>query len=185
MLKNVVMMQQVHGNNVINVGKNDIGTTIPNCDAMITNDKDVTLGVRTADCLPITIKDKKGLGIGIIHAGWRGLENKIIEKTILKMEKELRVKKEELVIFVGPHICVNHYEVKDDVYSKFKNYPEALIQKDNKTYLDLAKIAQIQLVRTGVLKKNIEINNVCTFENLNLFSFRRGDVDKRNILKIT
>jgi len=121
-MKDVILMQQIHGNNVVMVGKKDIGTTIPNCDAMITSDPGVTLGVRVADCLPIFVVDEKGRGIGLIHAGWRGLENEIIVKTIQKMENQWKMETGKLKIIIGPHICPEHYEVKEDVASKFSSY---------------------------------------------------------------
>lgn len=173
------MMQQVHGNNVVGVGKKDIGTTIPDCDAMISNDKSVTLGVRTADCLPISVRDKKGRGIGIIHAGWKGLLNGIINKTVSKMSEEFSIDPGDLLIVIGPHICVNHYEVKDDVSSKFRNYTDAILQKDGKEFLDLAKIAELQLIKSGVLKENIEVDKRCTYKVPSLFSFRLNKTSER------
>ncbi|QQG41410.1 MAG: peptidoglycan editing factor PgeF [Candidatus Woesebacteria bacterium] len=180
-MQKIVLMQQIHGNNVVVVDKKDIGITVPNCDALITNDPDVTLCVRVADCLPIMISDEKGLGIGLIHAGWRGLENGIIEKTINGMKEKLKVKSEELKIKIGPHICAKHYEIKNDVSIKFSKYNNAVIEKERKIFLDLGEVARQQLVRLDVKNENIAIDPTCTFENKKLSSFRRDHTEKRNL----
>lgn len=180
-------MEQVHGNNVVRVGSKNIGTTVPQCDALITNDPKVTLCVRVADCLPISVIDKKCRGIGLIHAGWRGLDNKIIEKTIEKMSLEFQISNRlhhfvgEFQISIGPHICVNHFEVKSDVSSKFSEYPEAILKKNGKEYLDLAKVAEMQLIEAGVKKENIEVDVRCTFEEEDLYSYRRDKTPDRNL----
>ena len=43
-------------------------------------ERDLTLVVKTADCMPVLICDEEK--IGVIHIGWKGLENNIFYKTI-------------------------------------------------------------------------------------------------------
>lgn len=177
----MVGMEQVHGDCVVKVSKVDDGKIVKGCDALISNDPGVVLSVRVADCLPISIIDQKSHSFGLIHAGWRGLQKQIISKTISKMIAEFSSDPKDLVVAIGPHICCKHYEVKKDVSSKFVNFPGSIIKKSGKEYLDLAKIAELQLVGVGVKRENILINKGCTYEDKNLFSFRRGDINKRNI----
>ncbi len=180
-MKNLVLMQQVHGNNVQIVTSSDIGKTIPECDGLITNDPKLTLGVRVADCLPIVIKDKKSRVFGIVHAGWRGLDNGIIEKAVRKVINEFSSNPGELEVNIGPHICRKHYEVKSDVSSRFRSYPGAIIQGINpkKLYLDLANVAISQLVAQGINPRNIKVDKRCTFEDSSLPSFRRNKTSDR------
>lgn len=177
-------MQQVHGNYVVRVDKDDDGKTIKDCDSLISNDPDVTLSVRVADCLPISVIDPISHSFGLIHAGWRGLDKKIIEKTIRLMAKEFSSDPKDLEITIGPHICQKHYEVKSDVSSKFTKFPTAILQKDDKKFVDLAKIAELQLVESGIKKENIRIDKTCTFEDLSLPSFRRGKISERFTVKL-
>ncbi len=177
-------MQQVHGNNIVRVSAKDGGGTIPDCDALITNDPKVELVVKTADCLPISVRDKETGAIGLIHAGWRGLEKEIIAKTIKLMIKEFFSKPENLTIYIGPHICQKHYEVKEDVAGKFVKY-KPLVTRRGKKYLDLAGVAVFQLIRLGAKKENITIDKRCTFEDKNLFSYRRGDRAKYLELRVS
>ena len=61
-------MNQIHSNKVVFINKK-----IPNnitADGVITNRKDLCLGILTADCAPIIILGKENFGI--IHAGWKG-----------------------------------------------------------------------------------------------------------------
>ena len=47
-------------------------------------------------------------------------------------------------------------------------------KRENKNYLDLKKIAKNQLSEAGILNKNIEIIQECTYSNKNrYFSYRR------------
>lgn len=158
-----VFMQQVHGNHVVRVFKSDSGKIIENCDGLITNDSTITLVVKTADCLPISIVDSENKAIGLVHAGWRGLQKEIIKNAINLMVKEFGSIPSNLKIEIGPHICKKHYEVKSDV-SKFF---------DGQKYLDLGKTAINQLVDLKINPQNIEVDKRCTFENLDLPSYRR------------
>ena len=180
----MIKMQQIHGNRVVRVSKKDDGKVIEKCDALISNDPKITLSVHVADCLPISLTDKKTHSFGIIHAGWRGLDKKIIIKTIRQMVSEFSIDPKDLLIIIGPHICQKHYEVKDDVSSKFAKFPRAILKKDSKQFLDLAKIAEIQLIKSGVKKENIKIDKRCTFEDLSLPSFRRSKTSERNAVTL-
>jgi len=103
---------------------------------------------------------------------------KVIRKTVGLMIKEFSSEPENLQIFIGPHICKKHYEVKEDVSSKFKKYGV-------KKHLDLAAVAALQLTELGVRKENIKIDKRCTFEDKDLFSYRCGDLEKSNLFTIT
>jgi len=122
-MQGLVLMNQIHGNNVVVVGNDDIGKTISDCDGLITSDCDITLCVKVADCLPISLIDKKSHTIGLIHAGWRGLENKIIKNAIKIIGNNIEVK-------IGPHICSKHYET-DLVKIALTQLIELGVKKEN------------------------------------------------------
>ena len=172
-------MQQVHGNRVAYVGKNNLQQIIKKCDGLITNVQGLSLSVRVADCLPVFLYSPTTNSIGLVHAGWRGLYKGILEKTIELFNKKINAKSEELLVYIGPHICQKHYEVKSDVLEKFSDYTKAIEKIDGKIFIDLAEIAQKQLVGLGVKKNKIKIDKTCTYETKSLDSFRRGDLEKR------
>jgi len=65
--KNLVMMEQGHGNKVKVVGETNKGKVIPGVDGMVTSVKGVILGVKVADCLPVLFYDPIKKLIGIAH----------------------------------------------------------------------------------------------------------------------
>ncbi len=178
-MNNAIFMQQVHGDNVVVVDKNS-PNIIPNCDGLITNDPDATLVVRTADCLPISIVDENKKVIALIHAGWRGLQKEITKKAVSILINKFKSDPKNLKIKIGPHICQRHYEVNDDVASKFSE----ITIFNNKKRLNLSHVAINQLVGMGVDIKNIEIDKRCTFEDLSLPSYRRNKTEERLITKL-
>jgi YfiH family protein len=165
-------MEQVHGSKVVLVDSKSAGKIMKSCDVLVTSDKNATLRVDVADCLPIFIFDPTNNNIGLVHAGWRGLEKGVIANAIKLMSKEV-------VVYIGPHICQKHYEVKKNVYQKFADYSEVLMLKNGRAFLDLAEVARIQMIALGVKPKNITISSDCTFENKSLLSYRRDKTEKR------
>ena len=177
--KNEVGMVQTHGNRVVVVSKKDIGSSIKNCDGLLTNDPETVLKISVADCIPLAIFDPATNSIGLIHAGWRGLDRKIIKNAIDLMIKNFSVKPQNLHVEIGPHICQRHYEIKSDVAERFLNYPDAIKKENGKMFLDLTEVAKEQLIKSGINKNKIKVDIRCTFEDLSLPSFRRGDMKKR------
>jgi hypothetical protein len=172
--KNVIGVKSVNGDNIEIVTKEDRGNFIHNTDALITNDKNVYLSITIADCLPIVIFDPQKEVISLIHSGWKGLEKKITKKAIKKMEKNFDVNSKELLVGIGPGIGVCHFEVKEDFPAKFKSYPEAILKKDGKSYVDLKLIAKKQLEEAGIKQENIDVSSVCTYCQANTyFSYRK------------
>ncbi|MCL2390376.1 MAG: laccase domain-containing protein, partial [Endomicrobia bacterium] len=51
----LVLANQIHGSNVKTSVSSDAGKTIENCDALITSETDLVLGIFTADCMPVFI----------------------------------------------------------------------------------------------------------------------------------
>jgi hypothetical protein len=173
-----IYMQQVHGNNVVVVDSKNIGQVVPECDGLITNDPNVILVVKTADCLPISIADTKQKVIALVHAGWRGLQKEIIKNSVNILTGEFKCNSKDLKIKIGPHICQIHYEVGKEVWQLFENIRGAVVHRD-KTHLCLYRVAKRQLIDLGVKKENIKVDLRCTFEDLSLPSYRRGDRNKR------
>ena len=69
-VKSHALMEQTHSDKVVHV--NEAG--IYNSDGIFTSNKNLGLVVRTADCIPILLKDDSN--IGAVHVGWRGVKNR-------------------------------------------------------------------------------------------------------------
>lgn len=173
-MNKIVKMQQIHGNNVLFVTSAQTGLTVPNCDGLVTTDPEIILSLKTADCLPISITHVDKKIIGLVHAGWRGLQKGIIKNAIeLILSKD--IDPNDLKVLIGPHICKKHYEVKDDVASLFRE----ITTFNGKKKLDLAQAAINQFVDMGININKIQVDPKCTFEDLSLPSYRRNKTEKR------
>lgn len=176
--KNVISVKSVHGDNIEIVTKEDRGNFICNTDGLITNEKNVYLSITIADCLPIVIFSPQKEVISLIHSGWKGLEKKITKKAVKKMEVNFGVNSKELLAGIGPGIGACHFEVKEDFTAKFSSYPEAVIKKDGKSYVDLKLIAKKQLEEAGIKSKNIYVSSICTYCRANKYFSYRKDKSK-------
>lgn len=179
--KQLISASLINGNTVKIVSKKDRGQKIDKTDALITRDKDVFLSITVADCLPIFIYDYQKEIIALIHGGWRSLTQNILSSVIKKTFNEFNSRPENILAGIGPGISQCHFAIEKGVLEKFKLYSNAIIKKGTKTFLDLKKIAQIQLINSGLKNENIEISPECTYCLDNkYFSYRR---DKPTILK--
>ena len=146
-----------------------------NCDASYTFKKKIVCAVRTADCLPIFLTNFEGSFVALIHAGWKGLLNGVIEKTIDKIHSS-----SEIIVWLGPCIGQESFEVGNDVYDFFinkdSNTKKAFKLLKDRYYLDLAVAARLKLNHLNI--DNISgagiTDNFCTFKDQrNFFSYRR------------
>jgi len=153
---------------VVGLEKFDGSFSIPDVDAVVSA-KEVTLALPIADCVPVLLFDKKTRNIGLVHAGWRGLAGQIVNKSVTSMIQHGSKAKDTIAV-LGPAICVNCYEVGEEVA---KNFDEQVINRDfDKPHIDLQKETLNQLRETGV--PNIEDIGICTFENVDRFYSARA-----------
>jgi len=164
---------QVHSNKVIFIyGRK---RKYQNCDGLVT-DRNVYLGIETADCLPVLLYDPMVKIIGAVHAGWKGLLSGILVNAVNCMQKQ-GARTANIFVAVGPHISACCYKTSAKMVKqfqeKFGNIAGAEKNRHSEWYLDLAQIALWQLTHLGLPGKNIEILKECTFCNRQYFSYRR------------
>ncbi len=169
--ESVVMADLVHGNSV-EIVKNSEIRAIAETDGLITKEKDLFLAVTVADCVPIFFYEKERGIVALVHAGWRGILENIINKIAIEIS-QYGGKIENLQVALGPGINECHYEIKNDVVDNFGKYSEFVFKKNEKIFVDLKQIIKKQLLEIGVKKGNIENNSSCTHCSKKLFSFRR------------
>ena len=152
----------------------------PDTDALITNVPGICIAVRTADCVPVLLYDPIQKAIAAIHSGWKGTLQKITNKTIVRMTKAFGCNPGDIIAGIGPSIGPEVYEVGKDVIDGFdkefkKNTFFKAIKDSDKALLNLWKANEQILLDSGVPKKNIEIAEMCTYSNPNLFYSARRD----------
>lgn len=182
-LKSWVTAQQVHAARVHLVTRDDRGRGaldyldgLPDVDALITNEPDVTLTITIADCVPLLIYDAPRGAIGLAHAGWNGTVQHVASATVEAMTEAFASKPAELFCGIGPSIGPQSYEVGPEVAERANaEYPGAsVIQvRDGRTFFDLWSANLADLQAAGVSASHIEMAGIDTFTNPALFSDRR------------
>lgn len=168
----IAYCQQVHSSDIKII--NNCGF-YEDCDGLISK-ANIALAVKSADCIPLFIYDKKSGLIGAIHVGRRSLMAKIISHSLSAQLKELSVSSFELSCFIGPHIRVEHYEVKEDVLRILpKQFKRFIVQKGSQNLFDLTKCLMDELESIGLREENIFDCGLDTYDEPRLFSYRKGD----------
>ncbi|MEK7542191.1 MAG: peptidoglycan editing factor PgeF [Patescibacteria group bacterium] len=177
--EDVVSGGLVQGNRIAVVKEKDRGKIVLKTDGLITATKEIFLSVTAADCLPVFFYDPTSKVIAIAHAGWRGLAKDILQKVVRRMQREFQCRPMDILVGLGPAIGECHYDVQEDVAQEFKDFSSALLRRQEKTFLDLKKIAALELQSVGVFGKNIEIHPACTScLKETYFSYRRDKPEK-------
>ena len=180
----VIMPHQTHGTEVMQIGADFLslsatvkGMILEGVDALITDVKDVCIGVSTADCIPILIYDYAHHAAAAVHAGWRGTAKHIACKAVKMMEVSFGSRPEDLTAVIGPGISIDAFEVGDEVYAEFEaagfNMAD-ISRKEDKWHIDLPECNRRQLAAMGLKEYNINVSGVCTYNNSNdYFSARK------------
>lgn len=176
--ENLKLVNQVHGNDVFIIDDANIDSRDIKADAIVTNLRNVALGINTADCTPVLFIDAEKKIIGAAHAGWRSAISGILQNTVKKMQ-ELGANKKNIVAVIGPTIAQKSYEVDT-------NFKEEFVSKDfgNIVYFsnsvkashfmfDLPSYCSDRLKSMGI--KKVDNLNLDTYTNEDLFfSCRRS-----------
>ena len=176
-------------------------------DGLITNLPNVALSVRTADCIPVLLADKKRKAVGAFHAGWRGTLARIVEKGVGEMQAKFGSKPKDIVAAIGPGIHRCCYEVDEsfrDTFTAQFEYADKLFDEvfDSnalhikypllflnqrapghgapamKPHLDLIEANRRQLLDASVPEKNIWASDLCTSCRTDLLFSHRAEFGK-------
>jgi hypothetical protein len=171
----LVHMVQIHSDMVVKVDETHDFYHPPTCDALITDRTDIPLMVMVADCTPILLYDAKHHAIAVIHAGRAGAFNNILNNTINAMHECFSSEGKDIIAVLGPSICQACYEVNATIYNEAQRlgYSDALLQREEKYFLDVNTIVYKQLLECGVLEAHIEVVPHCSAcEHETFFSYR-------------
>ncbi len=186
MASEVFSVKQVHGVEAVEIGPDSRqeGLYFSEADAVFTSRRGVALMVRTADCLPLFFVGQ-GPGrvtAGIIHAGWRGLADGIIRRTLERAAAGIT----HLTLVPGPCISGKNYEVGPEVGERFARREEKHTPAGRKYHVDLIENAVLDWTIPGVQIELIDGFRGCTVdENDRYFSHRKGDTGRNlNLIQI-
>lgn len=206
----IVELRQVHSDVIHAVRElpsqlvDEHGRAVLAGDGLVTDVPGILLAIKTADCMPVIIVDKKKKVVGIFHAGWRGTLHRIAEKGVGEMRRWFGSKPENLQAALGPSIRDCCYTVGEEVRDKFRSqfsYADELF-REWQTYddihlkypllfltarapghselptqilLNLAEANRRQLIDGGVREKNIAVLPQCTGCDTKTFFSHRAE----------
>jgi len=166
----MVFPAQIHSANVFHVTSPGI---VPDCDALITSEKELYLTIQTADCFPVFLYEPQVEAVGIVHSGWRGTSKNIVGRTINLMVEKFECTPVNTVAAIGAGVQQACYQVDDTTATKFDS---KYLLDDGPGHFKLDVQARIvdQLQESGVLVENVEIDPTCTHCATDLYySYRR------------
>ena len=104
--------EQVHGNKIAVIDKRvTTDNEFAGCDGLITNQKNIALGIHVADCCAVYIVDPKTPAVGLVHSGKKGTEAAISSNAIQKMREHFGSNPADLIVQLSPCIRPPHYEI--------------------------------------------------------------------------
>lgn len=168
-------LQQVHGTDCVDASEESEG--VVRADASFSDTPRIACTVMTADCLPVLFCNHHGTQVAAAHAGWRGLADGVLLRTLDRFTDS-----SEVIVWLGPAISASHFEVGPEVAAAFSDIAgnEAAFREGNgdRLYADLYVLARLQLEAAGV--SGIYGGDFCTHSDRERFySYRRDGVTGR------
>jgi hypothetical protein len=177
--RRIFYLSQVHGRDVHVLSgaekRNDVLEL--RGDALVSGARDLACGVRSADCVPILIADRRSGRVAAVHAGWRGIVAEVVPAAVDSLCAGAPARA-ELIAAIGPHISSMVFEVSADVAREITTAcgddSVADHTRGPRPYVDLRRAARLQLRCAGLSEGAVEDVEGCTLSDpARFFSFRR------------
>lgn len=171
----VKYLKQIHSDKAYVYNKDYENIKDEEGDAIITKEKNVAVGVFTADCVPIIILNEEKKVVAAVHSGWKGTLNSIVVNTINKMKEEYNINITNTKVYIGPHIRQCCYEISEELKEKFIKSTEV---EEGKLFkgrnLSMEKYILNDLRTSGIEENNIFSLDLCTHceKSIKLHSYR-------------
>jgi len=187
-------VNQVHGRDVRAVAPGDLPAQLValSADGLVA-DGGRTVGVRTADCVPVLVADPTTRAVAALHAGWRGTAFGVIGVGVESLRKLAAAPAERLIASLFPHIGVCCFEVSEEVAETLvaslpRTAAGEVVRRvaGGKPRVDLSAILRQQLMAAGVPARQIDLVAGCTrCDAESFFSYRRdGQASGRHLTAI-
>lgn len=164
----VVLAHQVHGTAVRwHEGLTAGWLVLDGVDGHATCEPGILLTVTVADCIPVYLALPEHGCVALLHAGWRGLADGILDQGVEALTRATKAARREIVMHCGIGICGNCYEVGSDVAEKLGSRPG----EAGPTYVDLRAILTTRAKILGI--REVTVSSFCTaHHNDRFFSHR-------------
>ncbi|MFA5038162.1 MAG: peptidoglycan editing factor PgeF [Candidatus Omnitrophota bacterium] len=174
----LVCPSQVHGARIALVTQRHAGAgaleacgAITATDALVTSVEGLSICVLTADCLPVFVLDTHQKAAAVIHAGWKGLQQGILSRTLRVMADEFSSRPRDLLAAFGPSIRPCCYRVGREFFSYFPGFIRD--RGAQGIFMDLPGRARSELEALGIGENRIFDSGLCTCCRPDFHSFRR------------
>ena len=170
-------MAQVHGNKIISVDKGGLYEDVDG----IVSCKNLTLAVKTADCVPVIIYDPETGLIGAIHAGRKSIVGGILSESLLNILNKYGCVPNDLCVFLGPHIRVASYNLLPEAYKSLKGtkWVRFMSEIKGENHFDQTAAVHEELEEIGIKAENIVDCGINTFQDDRFFSARKNPEIKK------
>lgn len=167
-----ITLRQIHSDLVLNA--HPLRDRDAQGDALITDELAKSIGIRTADCVPILLLDCRTRAVAAIHAGWRGTAANLVERTLEGMRDNFRTAPPDIYAAIGPCIRACCYEIGPEVEARFAPLFPEWKPGAGKRKLDLAEANRRHMRVAGVNPVRIFDCGLCTScQTAHFFSYRR------------
>ena len=143
----------------------------PEADGSITQDKNISLAVLTADCCPIFIYDNDINFICCLHAGWKGCLLNIVSSAIEKIQN-IQSNVNKVFAIIGPCIHKTNFEVSSDLKEQFilKN------SRYEKFFTNVKNTRKVLFDMRGLIQFQFKDNMVNNIYNIDLDTYKNEDL---------
>lgn len=176
---------QVHGVTVQRAFRDERWRECDSCDALWADERNVSLAIKIADCLPVSMIDPAHAVIANVHSGWRGAAQGITAATVDAISRETAFDPPSSFAYLGPSIRVCCFEVGEEVAVQFD--ARYIDRTHAKPHVDLVAFTTDILRARGFAADRISDSGLCTRCDGSVFhSYRReGKGGGRNLQIVT
>ena len=186
----VIYPHQVHMDRIFSITSDFLGLSdsekkeaLEGVDAIVSDVKDVVMGISTADCIPVIVYDSVHHVAAAIHAGWKGTRLRIVTKAIKEMQRLYGTEPSLCTAAIGPGISQESFEVGQEVVDAFVEAGfdmSKYVMMKAKPHIDLKAINLDLLTAAGLQVENVFVSEIDTFTDEDYFSARR---EQRGMVK--
>jgi len=178
------LIKQVHGTAVALARRGDTDAwTLPQADAIVTDDPAVAIGVRVADCAPVLMLDPVKNVAAAVHAGWRGTAAGASRVAARRMTTAFGCRETDIIAAIGPCLGRCCGEVGPEVRDAFRAMGASDLMVDrwftpgrgDRLFLDLERANRDQLEHVGLDPARIFTSGLCTKTHRERLHSYRGD----------
>jgi YfiH family protein len=163
----------VHGVRVLTADPDGVR---PEADGLVTTDAGTTVGIVTADCVPMLMVAARPRVVAAGDPGWRGAAAGIVGGALVHLRDQFDVEPCDVEVALGPAIGPCCYEVGPEVHEAFRassgeTTADAWRVRNGRDVLDLRGALRAMLEANGV--ERVTVIGPCTRCSPDFCSYRR------------